>query len=363
MVHKDKANQARSTLKKDEISHLPNDLTFQILSFLSTKEAVKTSVLSTRWRHLWLSLSSLELRSREFSDLKNFMSFGDRFFDSTRISCIQKVKLTIDKKEVDDGYCLTSWFDAAVKRKIQHLHVHSYSYADRWFNRMPQRLYNCDTLICLKLFQVTLTDAEFVSLPSLKTMYSEYIEFPNEATFETLVLCSPVLECLNIVVASDDEKVFRVHSGSLKWLFINDNVSKIIIIHDFETTNCILKMSLLGFVCLEEIDEFDDIYEEGVSSSRSNIHKFLHGISMAKSMIISRSTFKCLLSSLKIVDLIAPVQYDIEMKLVKYLLKNSAVLNKLILCLASYNNSRRDDRLKKLLKIPRASTKCKVIIL
>lgn len=171
MVHKEKPNQARSTLKKDEISQLPNDLTCQILSLLSTKEAVKTSVWSTRWRHLWLSLPSLELRSREFSDLKNFMSFGDRFFNSNSVSCMQKVKLIIDRKYVDDGYCLTSWFDAAVKRKIQHLHVQSYSYADRRFNKMPQRLYNCETLVCLKLFQVTLSDAEFVFLSSLKTMY------------------------------------------------------------------------------------------------------------------------------------------------------------------------------------------------
>lgn len=71
---------------------------------------------------------------------------------------------------------------------------------------------------------------------------------------------------------------------------------------------------------------------------------------------------ECLVSSLEFVDLIAPVQYDVEMKLVKYLLKNSAVLEKLILRLAS-NNSRRDDRLKKLVKFPRASTKCKVVIL
>ena len=71
---------------------------------------------------------------------------------------------------------------------------------------------------------------------------------------------------------------------------------------------------------------------------------------------------ECLLSSLEFVELIAPVQYDVELKLVKYLLKNSAVLEKLILRLASYN-SRRDYMLKKLLKIPRVSTKCKVVIL
>ncbi|CAN7122374.1 unnamed protein product [Brassica rapa subsp. narinosa] len=460
MVRKLKASQARPTLTKDAISQLPNDLTCQILSLLSTKEAVKTSVLSTRWRHLWLSLPCLELKSREFLDLKNFTSFGDRFFDSTRVSCIQEVKLTIHKKDVSDGYFLTSWFDAAVKRKIQHLHVGSYSYADRRFNKMPQRVYNCETLVCLKLFQVTLSDAEFVSLPSLKTMHLEYIEFPNEATFETLVLCSPVLECLKIVVASDDEKVFRVHSRSLKrltfervspflfdsagvvidaprlcFLNINDNISKSVIIHKLES-NAVLQISLLGIVRLEEFDDefFDDIYEVIVSSKISNIHKFLHGISMARSMKICRGTLKimchysklepfpqfsnmsylditlyprefkwlpaflesfpnlkylalvmvcddrkggfsedidqvsfssvpeCLLSSLEFVELIAPVQYDVELKLVKYLLKNSAVLEKLILRLASYN-SRRDYMLKKLLKIPRVSTKCKVVIL
>ncbi|KAF2562274.1 hypothetical protein F2Q70_00015084 [Brassica cretica] len=50
---------------------------------------------------------------------------------------------------------------------------------------------------------------------------------------------------------------------------------------------------------------------------------------------VSLSRPECLLSSLKFVDLIAPVQYDVETKLVKYLLKNSAVLEKLILRLAS----------------------------
>ncbi|CAH8311061.1 unnamed protein product [Eruca vesicaria subsp. sativa] len=412
MVWKVNANQARSALKKDEISQLPNDVTCQIISLLSTKEAVKTSVLSTRWRHIWLSLPCLELKSREFSDLENFMSFGDRFFDSSRVSSIQKVKLTIDKKDVDgdDSYCLASWFDAAAKCKIQNLHVSSYSYADRKFNKMPQRLYNCETLVCLKLFQVALSDAEIVSLPCLKKMYLEYIDFPNEATFETLVLCSPVLECLKIVVSSDDEKVFRVQSRSLKKLTfertfslisdsagvvidcprldilnINDNVSKGFIIHNLGC-NAVLQMNLLGMVRWEEFDdELDNgIYEEGVSWNRSNIHRFIHGISMVRSIKISRGTFKvcdgrngfprenvdqvsfssvpeCLLSSLEFVDFIATVQYDVEIKLVKYLVKNSAVLKKLTLRLAS--DSRRDEMLKKLLKTPRASTKCKVFIL
>ncbi|KAG2280640.1 hypothetical protein Bca52824_051860 [Brassica carinata] len=83
-----------------------------------------------------------------------------------------------------------------------------------------------------------------------------------------------------------------IDAPRLCFLSINDNISKSIIIHNMESA--VLQMSLVGFVRLLEIDDefFDDIYEEGVSLRRSNIHKFLHGISMAKSMKISRGTFK-----------------------------------------------------------------------
>ncbi|CAH2035440.1 unnamed protein product [Thlaspi arvense] len=50
-----------------------------------------------------------------------------------------------------------------------------------------------------------------------------------------------------------------------------------------------------------------------------------------------------------------------EMNLVRCFLKNSAILKKLTLCLdSSYT---KDEIFKKLIKTPRASTKCKVVIL
>ncbi|CAF1896925.1 unnamed protein product [Brassica napus] len=134
---------------------------------------------------------------------------------------------------------------------------------------------------------------------------------------QTVVLTRCHKDFTTIFVASDNKKVSRLHSRSLKrltfervssfvfdsagvvidaprlcFLSINDNISKSIIIHNMESA--VLQMSLVGFVRLLEIDDefFDDIYEEGVSLRRSNIHKFLHGISMAKSMKISRGTFK-----------------------------------------------------------------------
>lgn len=289
------------------ISELPDSLICQILYHLPTKEAVKTSVLSARWKSSWLWVPGLDLASWEFPDFKAFVSFSDRFFDSSRVSCIQKVKLTIDKDNgVDDASYLRSWIDAAVKRKIQHLDVHC---PPGFYYEMPLSLYICETLVSLKLFQLNVVNAEFVSLPCLKTMYLEDNWYPNEATFETLVSCCPVLEDLKIDVAWNDTKVFRVHSWSLKrltfvrvspfkfdsvmgvvidapllcTLSINDHVSESFRVNNFES-NAKLDISLLFGL--------RDCGEASISSRRNSISNFLPGISRVREMIICPRTFK-----------------------------------------------------------------------
>ncbi|WCJ34727.1 F-box/RNI-like superfamily protein [Euphorbia peplus] len=44
---------------EDIISDLPNNITHQILTKLPQKDAIKTSILSTKWRYKWLSLPQL----------------------------------------------------------------------------------------------------------------------------------------------------------------------------------------------------------------------------------------------------------------------------------------------------------------
>ncbi|CAA7024607.1 unnamed protein product [Microthlaspi erraticum] len=455
MDGKGKASQARSkglssTLKEDRLSQLPDALICQILYHLYTKESVKTSVLSKRWRHLWLWVPSLELWSFNFTDSNSFVSFGDRIFDFSRASCIHKLSLSVFAETEDRLYSvkdvsfLTSWLDAATKRKIQHLDLHL---SEKFhFYMKPLKFYQCETLVCLRLFDVALDDASahFVSFPCLKTMRLDRVLCPNESTFEKLVSSCPVLEELEVDDLLGDANVFRVRSQSLKRftlvrdysylsnpavpgvvvdapllsrLSINDLASESFIVNNLAPKARLDITITFGSV---DVDEF---------SKTSGIRSFLLGISKVGDMTLCADTFEllcefleleplpqfgymsrlyiglrvsylkwlptfleicpnlkslilmwecsyeemeqvsftsvpeCLISSLEFVDIQVPILgHAAEMKLVRYLLKNSAVLKKLTLRLSDLSTREKSLR-RRLQRIPRASTKCEVVVL
>lgn len=111
--------------RRDMISILPDSLISQILLYLPTKEAVKTSVLSKRWKSIWLLIPELDLDSSEFPDYNAFVGFMDKFLDFYREhkSCLDKLKLSIRNKDKKDQSCVTRWIDFVATRKLKHLDV------------------------------------------------------------------------------------------------------------------------------------------------------------------------------------------------------------------------------------------------
>lgn len=57
----------------DRISILPKDLLLKILSSLPTKEVVRTSVLSKRWKDVWKKTSDLFIDMRYIANSRNHL--------------------------------------------------------------------------------------------------------------------------------------------------------------------------------------------------------------------------------------------------------------------------------------------------
>ncbi|CAA7055779.1 unnamed protein product [Microthlaspi erraticum] len=368
MIGSEKSKHTRTKSKElDRISQLPDPLLCNILSHLPTKDAVKTSVCSVRWRSLWLWLPCLELSSENFSDFNAFMSFGDRFFDSNRVSCLNKVKLHIE----DDGADLKSWIDATVKRKIQHLHVRCTACTDY---EMPSSLYNCETLVSLKLREVnvSLVDVKFVSLPRVKTMHLKYIHYGNganlEASFERLVSCCPVLEELKIFAYEwmcRSAQVYRVVSRCTFKLICEYSRFELLPQFGYMSRLCVtlpvyyLKSVPTFLESCPKLKSLILVWDCNSEEMRSDDDDDMHN-----PIINFASVPECLLSSLEFVDIKTCISgHAPEMKVVEYFLENSAILKKITLRLNYYDCANEKSFFKILMAIPRRSATCEVVVL
>ncbi|XP_019095623.1 PREDICTED: F-box/FBD/LRR-repeat protein At1g51370-like [Camelina sativa] len=199
--------------KEDLISNLHEPLISEILLRLSTKDAVRTSLLSKRWRYLWQTVPGLDLALYDFlninfSNIDAFFKFVERFFDSHRESWIRKLRLYLGYRHHICG--LKSWIDAVTRPKIQHLDVNYYS-----SDEIPVSIYTCETLVHLRLEWVSLPNTEFVSLPCLKIMHLKRIRFTSDTTLEKLISGSPVLEDLKLFGCSNHNAI-QLRSHTLK---------------------------------------------------------------------------------------------------------------------------------------------------
>ncbi|KAL0729520.1 hypothetical protein Bca4012_025613 [Brassica carinata] len=208
----------RPAREEDMLSKLPDSLISQILFYLPTKEAVRTSVMSHRWESLWILISELDLNSHEFPEYNAFAGFVDRFLDSCREdkSCLHKLTLKILRRK-NDKPCLTRWIDFVARtRKLKHLDVEYHYVSRKRLEVTPVSLYVCETLLYLRLNRVLVGQFDSVSLPCLETMRLENNTYASATGPELLISSCPLLEDLSIVRRLDDNvRVLRVRSQTI----------------------------------------------------------------------------------------------------------------------------------------------------
>ncbi|PWA78683.1 F-box domain, FBD domain, Leucine-rich repeat domain, L domain-like protein [Artemisia annua] len=202
--------KSKRSKRVDRISNLPDSILHLILSSLeSTEEAVRTSILSTRWRYLWTALPSIDINcsrglirhmtyycnKREFDEfVHSVLSNRTLGLDSFRLCCLNYFDMST----------IEGWIYAALLQKPKKIHL-SFSPRPGKNIELPHCLVTCDFLevLSLKLYRRRLRFASMLNyitlFPRLKVLELNNVELPTKPQgFEFLERC-PMLEDLRLI--------------------------------------------------------------------------------------------------------------------------------------------------------------------
>ncbi|KAI3494788.1 hypothetical protein L1887_40399 [Cichorium endivia] len=152
----------------DRLSSLPDDVIHKILSFVDVRQAVKTSVLSSRWRFIWTSLPyldfSLSYRNGDDKFVDNLLSCRD---NQIHVSSIKLGSVSVDSDSI--------------------IRILNYT-----FSQNVKRLtFTCDS-------SIGRPPLSFFTSPSLKQLTLIGVIYPNFTFMETPSVYLPVLTTLHL---------------------------------------------------------------------------------------------------------------------------------------------------------------------
>ena len=116
-------------MREDRISELPNDILISIISRLNVQEAVSTSILSTRWRHLqhhYLDLLVFRKFRCGIDRIPNYVHMVDHVLNSNRSSQIKVLGVDMSRyvgAKFKKWLKFEEWFEFALAKKIEIIHL------------------------------------------------------------------------------------------------------------------------------------------------------------------------------------------------------------------------------------------------
>lgn len=183
----------------DRISHLPEEIISKILSFLPTRDVMRTMFLSKSWKSLWILVPRLEFDDTHFlrggtsraPHYGNFRRFVDRSLLSHAAAgqVLQSLSLRSAHNVTRDD--VEIWLRTAVKLGLKELKL--VNFID--YSGLGLRsIYTCETLVVLRLEKSTLDVPDHVCLRSLKTLSLIYMTYSSPNSLLRMLPSCPVLE-------------------------------------------------------------------------------------------------------------------------------------------------------------------------
>ncbi|XP_058773135.1 putative F-box/FBD/LRR-repeat protein At5g22670 [Vicia villosa] len=190
-------SSGRSIPTLDRISDLPDSILCHILSFLPTKFAATTTVLSKRWKPLWLSVLTLNFDYQSFNDFHTFREFVYSIMFSLRDkkTSIQSFTLTLGRSSHFKQREFNRIFKFVMQRGVKNLDFNMSNKPH--CIKLPLGILDCKTLRVLKLENVKMWDFGRVDFPCLKTLHLKSVDFKSPNYFVKFLYGCPILEDLN----------------------------------------------------------------------------------------------------------------------------------------------------------------------
>jgi hypothetical protein len=203
--------------KEDIISTLPDFILCHILSFLETKHAVATTILSKRWKNLCFSVPVLRFNTtvtdqNAYSRFINFvysvLLSRDRAFSINTFY----LDFTFHDYQIVHPHSpmdiITKFIDVIVLFGVENIDLCVELEKTIGFTKLPVSILTCDTLVVLNLHSFGVEEAFApVLLPSLKTLHLDNIWFPKLRDFMLFLNGCPILEDLftfNVLFDSEE---------------------------------------------------------------------------------------------------------------------------------------------------------------
>ncbi|XP_010476690.1 PREDICTED: putative FBD-associated F-box protein At5g56440 [Camelina sativa] len=216
----------------DRISLLSDEVILKILSFVPTKVAVTTSLLSKRWRYLWNHVPKLEYCDPS-NDSEHWRAsrFVDKFLLFHEAPVLETLHLTLSRNcpPID----IETWIRIAISRGVRDLKITRYFHGSGSGTiypvlnpvPFPRSLYTCETLVTLNLeADFTVNDVPLtICFRSLKKLILLLVKLSSDDPVHRILSGCPVLEDLRLVRGNNDYvKSFTIAVPSLQRLIVVD---------------------------------------------------------------------------------------------------------------------------------------------
>ncbi|CAL9233726.1 unnamed protein product, partial [Arabidopsis halleri] len=175
----------------DLISSLPDVILQHILCFTPTELAIRTSLLSRRWRYVWCDTPSLSFHG-------GTLKLASLYKTQNRYTAPKMMNLQIRAGENRDISNLNSWIELAMSRNVENMSLEMVSHLLDKYD-IPEFFYINTSLkqLNFEFYFADLIPRRPVSWTSLKKLSLRFCKLSDESVAKFLSGC-PILESLTL---------------------------------------------------------------------------------------------------------------------------------------------------------------------